>query len=129
MGSKGTTFVKKLNKTLKNALPNNVKTLITYTGQKLSGKFHIKDKTNEKHKHDLIYYAKCPEPSSTEEYLGETGRRIIERTADHAGEDKQSHLLEQALTRNHQHVDLGNKEIIDSNFHKNKLKLKISEVL
>ena len=62
-GSKGITIVKNLNKTLKNVLPNNLKTRITYTGQKLSSRFQIKDKTNEKHKHDLIHYAKYPEPS------------------------------------------------------------------
>ena len=57
--SKGTTIVKNLNKTLKNLLLSNVKTRITYTGQKLNSRFQIKDKINEKHKHDLIYYTKC----------------------------------------------------------------------
>ena len=45
-------------------------------------------------------YAKCPEPSCTNGYLGETCRRIIEQTAGHTGKDKQSHLLKHALTRN-----------------------------
>ena len=38
-GSKGTTIVKNLNKTLKSVLPNDVKIRITYTGQKLSSIF------------------------------------------------------------------------------------------
>ena len=63
VGSKGTTIVKNLNKTLKIVLPNNVKTRITSTGQNLNGRFQIIDKINEMHKHDLIYYTKCPEPS------------------------------------------------------------------
>ena len=62
-GPKGKTIVKNLNKTLKNVLPSNVKTRITYTGQKLNSRFQIKDKINEKHKHDLPYYTKCPEAS------------------------------------------------------------------
>ena len=128
-GSKGTTIVKNLNKTLKNALPSNVKTRITYTGQKLNSRFQIKDKINEKQKHDLIYYAKCPEEFCTEDYLGETGRRIIERVAGHAEKDKQSHLLKHALTQNQRHLDLGNMKIIDSSFHNNKFKRKISEAL
>ena len=128
-GSKGTTIVKNLNKTLKNVLPSNIKTRITYTGQKLNSRFQIKDKISEKHKHDLIYYTKCPEEFFTEDYLSETGRRIIERVADHAGKDKQSHLLKHPLTQNHRHVDLGNTKIIDSSFHNTKLKRKISEVL
>ena len=129
VGSKGTTIVINLNKTLKNVLPSNVKTRITYTGQKLNSRFQIKDKINEKHKHDLIYYTKCPEEFCTEDYLRETGRRIIERVADNVGKDKQSHLLKHTLTRNHRHVDLGNMKIIDSSFHNNKLKRKISEAL
>ena len=128
-GSKGTTIVENLNKTLKNVLPSNVKTRITYTGQKLNSRFQIKDKINEKHKHDLIYYTKCPEKFCTEDYLGETGRKIIERVADHAGKDKQSHLLKHALTPNHRHVDLDNMKIIYSSFHNNKLNRKISEAL
>ena len=71
-GPKGTTIVKNLNKTLKDVLPSNVKTRVTYAGQKLNSRFQIKDKVNEKHKHDLIYYAKCPEASCTQKYLGET---------------------------------------------------------
>ena len=63
-----------------------------------------------------------------EDYLGETGYRDIERVADHGGKDK-SHLLKHALTRNHQYFDLGNMKIIDSSFHNNKLKWKISEAL
>ena len=128
-GSKGTTIVRNLNKTLKNILPSNVKTRITYTGRKLNSRFQIKDEINEKHQHDLIYYTKFPEEFCTEDYLGETGRRIIERVADHAGKGKQSHLLKHALTQNHRHVHLSNMKIIDSSFHNNKLKRKISEAL
>ena len=103
-GFQGITVGKNLNITLKNVLPNNVITCITYTGQKLSSKFQIKDKTDEKHKHNLIYYTNCPEPFCTKDYLGE-------------------------ITQNHWHIDLGNMKIIDSSFHKNKLKWKISEAL
>ena len=128
-GPKCTTILKNLNKTLKNVLPRNVKTCITYTGEKVNGRFQIKDKINEKHKHGLIYYTKCPQASCTEEYLGETGSKITEQVVDHAENDKQSHLLEHALLRNHQRVDLSNMKIIDSSFHGNKLKRIISEAL
>ena len=37
---------------------------------------------------------------------------IIEQVADHAGKDKQSHLLKHAVLRNHRRVDLSNIEII-----------------
>ena len=38
-GSKGTTIVKNLNKTLKNVLPSDLETRIIYTGQKLNSRF------------------------------------------------------------------------------------------
>ena len=90
-GSKDTTNVKNLNKTLRNVFPSNVKARITYTSQKLNSRFQIKDKVNEKHKHNIIYYKKCPEAICTEDYLGETGCRIIERVFDHAGKTS-SHI-------------------------------------
>ena len=120
-------MVKNLNKILEHVLPNNAKTRDTYTNNKnISSTVKIKDKTSGKHKRDLIFYAKCSKSSCTEDYLGETGGKIIERTGDHDGEDKQSHLLNYALTQNHRHFDLHNMEIIDFSFLNNKLKRKIS---
>ena len=81
------------------------------------------------HKQDLVYYSKCPEPTRNENYLGETGRRIIQRSAGHCGRDKQSHLLRHALNNNHKTVVLKNVKIIDSSYHNNRFKRKISEAL
>ena len=100
-GPKGTTIVKNLNKAVKNVLPSNVKTHINHTSQKVNIRFQIKDKVNQKHKHDLVQYTKFPETSCTEENLGESGCRILERVADNSGKNKQSHLLKHALLRNH----------------------------
>ena len=79
--------------------------------------------------HDLIYYSKYLEPNCDKDYLGETGRRRIERTADHYGKGKQSHLLKHALISNHTVADLKDFKIIDKNYHGNKYKRKISEAL
>ena len=105
-GLKDNTIIKTMNNSLKRFLPDNVKTRVTYTGKKLGTKFQIKDNTSDQHKHDLVYYSKCPEPTCKEDYLGETGRRIIERSGDYCGKDKQSHLLRHALNNNHKTVDL-----------------------
>ena len=61
--------------------------------------------------------------------MGETGRIIIERTADHDGEDKQYHLVKHALIVNHSVVDLKDLKVIDKNYHGNKYNRKISEAL
>ena len=61
---------------IKRIVPNDVNTRITYTGHKLNTRFQMKDKTAQIHKHDLVYYVKCPDQSCNQDYLGETGRRI-----------------------------------------------------
>ena len=61
--------------------------------------------------------------------LGETGRIIINRTTDHCGKDKQSHLLKHALISNHPVVDLKDLKIIDKNYHGNKNNRKKPEAL
>ena len=63
------------------------------------------------------------------DYLSETWRIIIKRTADHSGKDKQLDLLKHALISNHPVVDLKDLKVIDKNYHGNKYKRKISEAL
>ena len=46
---------------------------VIYTGTKLSVKCQINDKTKDEHKHDPVYYRKCPE--CDKRYVEETGRR------------------------------------------------------
>ena len=71
-----------MSNSLKGFLPDNVKTRVAYTGQKFGTKFQIKDKTKDQHKNDIVYYSKCLEPTCNDDYLGKTGRRIIEKSAD-----------------------------------------------
>ena len=103
-----------MNRCIKRIVPNDVNTRITYNGHKLNNRFQIKDKTAQIHKYDLVYYIKCPDQSCNQDYLGETGRRIIERTADHSGKDKHSDLFKHACNDNHKHIDLDNIKVIDS---------------
>ena len=126
-GSKGNNIVKSMNNNIQRILPSNMKTRIRYTGRKLGTKFQIKNLTKNQHEHDLMYYSKCRERNCNEDYLGETGRSIIERTADHCGKDKQSHLLKHALISSHPVVDLKDLKVIGKNYYGNKYKRKISE--
>ena len=62
---------------------------ICYTGTKLAWKFNnITDLVHKSHKHDVVYYATCPEPGCVEDDTGETGRRLNERVIDHNGREK-----------------------------------------
>ena len=126
-GPKGKNVIKSMNNNIQRILPNNVKTRITYTDRKLGTKFQIKDRIKNQHEHDLIYFSKCLEPNCDKDYLGEIGRRRIERAAAHCGKDKQSHLLKHALISNHPVVDFKDLKKIDKNYHGNKYNSKISE--
>ena len=128
-GGKGNTMLKSMIRCIKRIAPRYVNTRIIYTGHKLNTRFQIKDKTTQIHKHDLVYYVKCPDQSCNQDYLGETGHRIIERTADHCDKDKHSHLLKHACNENHKHIDLDNRKVIYSGYHNNRFKRKISEAL
>ena len=64
---------------MKTLLPTNIRTKIAFTGSKLSTCFQVKDKTKFEHNHDIVYHGICPETDCSENYIGETARRISER--------------------------------------------------
>ena len=41
-------------------------TQVTFTNQKLRTQFNVKDRTKFEHKHDVIYFGKCPEQNFTD---------------------------------------------------------------
>ena len=88
------------------ALPCNAKTCAAYSGIKFSSKFQLKDQTKRDHQHDVVYYEKCLEEQCTEDYTGETGRRLIERVKDHSGKDSKSHLFKHSMEANHETLTL-----------------------
>ena len=71
---------------------------------KLSTKFPVKDKTDFQHKHNVVYYGKCPNEGWKDDYVGETKRCIVERIKDHNSKDSSSHLLKHAHENGHTHV-------------------------
>ena len=125
-GTKGNN-IKPMNNNIQQILLNNFKTRITYTGKKLVTEFKVDNLAKNQHEHDLKYYSKCLEPNCNKDYLGETGRMIIERTADHFGKENKSHLLKHAVISNHPVVDLKDLKVIENNYLGNKYKRKISE--
>ena len=97
--------------------------------KKLNSCFSIKDKRKFDDQHDLVYYVKCTEPACRDNYLGETGRRIIERIKDHSGSDHASHMVKHNIETSHNDVNTANFKITDMNFSNNKRKRKIAESL
>ena len=94
-GQQGEKVLKSFKTTLHRSLPNDIETKVVHTRTNLGSNFQIKDKIKFDHKHDLVYYVKCPE--CHEEYIGEMGRTLHERICDHSGKKSKSHMLKRSL--------------------------------
>ena len=77
-GDNGINFMKSIKTSTKKSLPEKHDVRILLTGTKLSSQFNIKDDTNKQHKHDLVYFSRCPSTDCTDSYIGETARRLSE---------------------------------------------------
>ena len=91
-------------------LLENVTTKITYSGTRLSSKFtKIKDITVKKHQCNIVHYVKYPESKCSENYTGETARRLSERVPDHTVRDAKSHLVKHAIEKCYKYPKIGYK--------------------
>ena len=102
--------------------------MISYRSAKFSTQFPTKDKTYFQHKHNVVYYGKCPNEGCKDDYVGKTKRRIVERIKDHNSKDNSSHLLKHARENSYTHVWEKVLHILDNNYQSN-FKRKISESL
>ena len=111
----GIGLTKSLKRNLDKHLPNNIKTQVTYTGQKLNTQFNVKDRTKFEHKHDVIYFGKRPDRTALViiNYLGESARRISDRIIDHGGRDEKSHLFRHAVVNEHDNASYDDFKIIE----------------
>ena len=91
-------------------LLENVTTRVTYSGTRLSSKFtKIKDITVKEHQRNIVHYVKYPESKCSENYTGETTRRLSERVPGHNGRDAKSHLIKHAIEKCHKYPKIGYK--------------------
>ena len=125
-GKKGDHILKSFKKGMRKILLNNVKPRIAFTGRKVGTSFQIKDKTEMKHNHYIVYYNECSEEKCNKNYIGETGRRISERIIDHTGRDLKSYVYKHCIETGHRSPDINDLKIIGSNFCKNVFKRKIA---
>ena len=126
-GSDAMHIISSVRKQVNRALPDDVKIIVSYTGKKLSACFNVKDKTV--FNHDNVFYAKCPEESCPHDYVGESGRRVLERVKDHNGRDTSSHIFKHCIAADHQFVFRDDLRIGGRNYRNNKRKRKIAEAL
>ena len=95
---------------------------IILTDTKLSSQFNIKDDRNKQHKHDLVYFSRCPSTDFADSHIGETARRLSERVMDHAGRDTKSHIVRHGLNSDHQTVNIENFKILNMGYNSNSYK-------
>ena len=96
---------------------------------KLNTHFQIKDKTELEHNHDVVYLGTCPENNCSDNYVGESTRRISERIIDHNVRDQKSHLFKHSCIKNHPNTNKTDFKIISSGFKNNYCRRKIAEGL
>ena len=65
----------------------------------------------------------------SDNYIGESERRIIEGVKDHRGRDTKSHVLKHSSEKEHVEVTQEDFKIISSHFENNRLERKITETL
>ena len=128
-GDKCSNLSKSMKRYVSKLLPEHTKLEITFASKKRNLCFSIKDKTSFEHQHDLICYINCTERSCLGNYVGETGRRIIERIKDLCGRDHASYMVKHNIETSYTAVNTANFKITDMNFSNNKRKRKIAEFL
>ena len=122
IGDRGNHVLRSMEKYVRELPPKKSTLQIMYTGKKLSSQFNIKDKTNFKHQHDLIYHVNCSLPTCEDNYIGETARGIHEHVENHNGRDHKLHMLKHSIEKHHDNATQENFKIIARNFKNNKWK-------
>ena len=122
-----------MKKHIRATLPENIRKLyqrsiVTYQSKKLSIKFNIKDKTEFYHQCNLVYHGKCPNQTCTEEYIGETDRRVKEGIIYNNKFDKNSQILKHSREEGHTRVWDKDFKVLGNNY-RSAFKRKISKAL
>ena len=89
----------------------------------------MEDKTPFEKQHDLLYRAVCAINNCTEDYVGESARRIVETAKDHNGRDQHSNLVKRVIENNHLPVVKDEFTKLESGYRNNTHKRKIAEAL
>ena len=122
-------IVNSMKRHVKKILPENIEVQTAFTGKQLSSCFKTKDRTKFERQHDRIYQVKCSVENCSDDYIGESARRIIERVKDHSGGDTKSHVLKHRSEKEHVEVTREDFKTTGSHFKNNRLKKKAAEAL
>ena len=130
-GKIGEQIVEKIQKYVRKAVSSEkrkVKVSSIFKSKKLSSKFSLKDPTKPEHRHNVVYYVKCPNKKCNCAYCGETKRRMEKRSNEHRSTDPKSHVLKHSKKTRHKRVKGEDFKILRSGFS-SQFRRKISESL
>ena len=89
----------------------------------------MEDKTPFEEKHDLLYIPVCATNNCTEDYVGETARRVVETAKNQNDRDEHSNLVKRAIENNHLPVVKDDFTKLEGGYRNNTHKRKIAEAL
>ena len=128
-GDHGINLIKSIKTSTKKTLPEKHDVMIIFTGTKLSSQFNIKVDTNKQHKHDLVYFSRCPFTTCTDSYMGETVRRLRERVVDYSVRDAKSHIVRHCLNSDRETVNIENFKMLNMGYRNNTYRKRICEAI
>ena len=114
-GAVGESLARSLRKSLQSITPGGIASKVVFKGTRLSSKFSTKDRTEKQHCHNLVYQVTCPTVTCRASYIGETGRRLGTRAAEHAGKDTKSNVVQHTLESGHRPVSLTDFRVLARN--------------
>ena len=126
-GEQRSRLVKSLKRSITKLLPEATQLEFGFTGSKLSTHFQITDKTEFEHNHEVIYLGTCPENNCSDNYVGESARRISERVIHRNGRDQNVHLFKHSCTKKHLNNSKTDFKIISSGFKNNYCRQKLQK--
>ena len=115
-GDKGNDIIRKLKRSLRHSLPENVKPCISVTGTKLSAFFTLKDKIDDKHSSGIVYDYECDNSKVCKgDYIGETASRKEKRIKEH-GKDTNSAIKKHQNICKHAKIKEENFKVVARNY-------------
>ena len=104
----GMHIISSMRKQINRAFPDDVKMAVSYTDTRPSTCFDVEDKMLFNHEHDNLYYAKYPQESCLHDYVGESGKRVLEWAKYHNGRGAFSHMFKHCVVADHQFASCDN---------------------
>ena len=77
----------------------------------------------------ILVNVECREKNCSDDYHGESARRISERIIYHGRKDKKIHLFVQVVVNDHRNASYDDFKIIESGFRNNAFKRNVTEAL